>query len=145
MEVISRDDHIFTLRFDGGEEVMAELKRFCADEGITAGSLTAIGAAQEVELACYDVDKKHYATRRFKKKLEIAGVIGTISMFEGEVVIHAHGTFSTQEMQAVAGHVNRMVISATCEMTVIAHGGPVERQHSAKIGLNLMKPRDSGT
>ncbi|MBI4159907.1 DNA-binding protein [Candidatus Wolfebacteria bacterium] len=57
----------------------------------------------------------------------------------GKVVIHAHGSFSDKEMKVVAGHVKRLVVSATCEIFLTAMDGKLEREYSEEIGLNLLK------
>lgn len=139
MKLILRDGDTYMLRFDRGEDVIEELKQFCAREEIKAGSLTAIGSAKEVELAYYDVDKKEHSSKLFQEKLEISSVVGNVGMLDGDIIIHAHGVFSNIKMRALAGHINQMVVGATCEVTPYKLNGTVERSHSAEIGLNLMK------
>ena len=41
--------------------------------------------------------------------------------------------------RAVGGHLNRAVISATCEMIVTLISGTVDRAFSEQVGLNLFK------
>ena len=41
--------------------------------------------------------------------------------------------------QVFGGHLNRAVISATCEMIVRELPGSVDRAFSTEIGLNLLK------
>ena len=51
MKIILHDNSTYILRFDRGEDVIAGLKEFCREKDIQAGLLTALGAAEEVELA----------------------------------------------------------------------------------------------
>ena len=43
-----------------------------------------------------------------------------------------------QEGRVFGGHLNRAVISATCELVVTLLEGRVERRMDPEIGLNLM-------
>lgn len=138
MKTILHDNGTYILRFDRGEDVIEKLRRFCEEENIQAGSLTAIGAVQEIELAFYDVDTQEYLSTTFTEKLEIASVVGNVSRLESDIVIHAHGVFSDAKMDTHAGHINRMIVAATCEVVLRKLGGVIERAHSDEIGLNLM-------
>lgn len=145
MKLIFKDDRRYVLRFDKNDEVIEGLIQFAEQEKITAAAFWGIGAAEEVVLACYDLDAKAYYDRRFDERLEIISLTGNIARMRKSgsdserVVIHAHGSFSNKEMQLVAGHVKRLVVSATCEIVLMAMNGKLEREFSEEIGLNLLK------
>lgn len=139
MKEVLKDGRRITLSFEPGEEVMGELKKYCKGEGIEAGQFWVIGAVGEIELAWYDLEQKEYVTKTVTDSLEIAGVTGNVATMDGEVIIHAHGTFSDKDMQVVAGHVNSMTVSAACEVFMIKLDGQIEREYSEDLGLNLMK------
>jgi predicted DNA-binding protein with PD1-like motif len=139
MKVITRTDATVILRLDAGENAIESLKDFCTEEDIHAASFTALGSTTDVELAYYDLTSKSYLARTFTELLEIATIVGTVSIAEGEIVVHAHGVFSDRKMATKAGHVTRMVVGATCEMTLTVLPGALEREHSEEIGLKLLK------
>lgn len=58
MKRILQQGNTVILRFDRGKDVIEELKRYCKDNNIKAGLISAIGAVMEVKLGCYDVAEK---------------------------------------------------------------------------------------
>jgi predicted DNA-binding protein with PD1-like motif len=139
MKVIARDSTAAVLRFDAGEEVIAGLKQFCAENTLLAASFSALGLAREVELAYFEVDSKEYLTKTFSEELEIASVVGNVGTFEEDVIVHAHGVFADRNMATKAGHINKLVVGATCEVTLIVLPGELKREYSEDIGLKLLK------
>lgn len=118
---------------------MAELKRFCIENTIEAASFTVIGAANEVELAWYDVHTKKYTIVFLKEDLEIASVVGDIAKLKEETVVHMHGLFSGKDMAVKGGHINKIVVAAACEIALYRLEGKIERTYDKDTGLNLMR------
>jgi uncharacterized protein len=139
MKLILKEGKKYVLRCDRGEDVIQELKKFCLAKKIGAAFFSAIGAASEVELAHYDFDKKRYSNKVLRQKLEINSLIGNIALLDGQIIVHGHGVFSDFSMQAQAGHVNKLIVAATCEIILEISKGKILRQHDKDIGLNLMQ------
>lgn len=138
MKTIIQSQNHYLLRFDCGEEVLSSLKNFCSENGIAAGSFQAIGAVGEVTISYYELDTKVYHDQNLLEDLEIVSVLGNISILGDAVVVHAHGSFSNAAMQLKGGHIKKMVVSATCELTLVKFEGKIERKFDEKTGLNLM-------
>jgi hypothetical protein len=139
MKIILHDGKKYVIRCDRHEDVIEELKKFCRAKKISAAGFWAIGAAAEVELAHYDVDKKRYSNKVLRQKLEIDSLTGNVALMDGRATIHAHGVFSDLAMQAAAGHVNRLIVAATCEIFLEVLKGKFQRQYDKDTGLNLLK------
>jgi len=139
MKLILKEGKKYVLRCDRGEEVIEELKKFCQAKKIGAAFFSAIGAAAEVELAHYDVDKKRYSNKIIRQKLEINSLTGNIALMDGKIIAHGHGVFSDQAMQTQAGHVNRLTVAATCEIFLEVSKGKIGRRYDKETGLNLMQ------
>ncbi|MDO8633384.1 MAG: DNA-binding protein [Candidatus Wildermuthbacteria bacterium] len=139
MKIILQDNNAYILGCRRGEEVVAELKKFCAEHTIEAASFSVIGAANEVELAWYDVHAKKYTIELLKEDLEITTVTGDIAKLKGETVVHMHGLFSDKSMNVKGGHVNKIVVAAACEITLQKLKGTIERAYDEETGLNLMQ------
>ena len=57
----------------------------------------------------------------------------------GEFYSHLHMSAGDSQGHVVGGHLNRAVISATCEMAVRVLPGAMDRAFSPEVGLNLWK------
>lgn len=129
----------YVIRFDKGEEIVNKLTKFCKKENIKLGSVSAIGATNEVTLGIFNTMDKSYNASTLKGAHEITSLIGNISTMDGEVYLHLHITVSNHNKQVFGGHLNSAVVSATCEMIVDAIDGEVDREFSDEIGLNLFE------
>ncbi len=139
MKVILRDDHRYILRFDRGEDVIAELKQFALVEKIGVGTFSGIGTTDEIVIAWFDPDEKQYHDHHLTKKLEIVSLNGNITRLDGQPIVHAHGSFSDVELHNRSGHVKKLIVSATCEVSLIAMDGEIERKFDEESGLYLMQ------
>ena len=100
------------VRLDRGEEIVERLLELARREHITLASVHGLGAADQVTVGVYFPATKEYKSNSFEGEYEI---------------ISLHG-----------GHLNRAVISATCELVITLLDGRVERVMDPEIGLNLM-------
>ena len=124
------------VRMDPGEEILTTLAQLCRDEHILLGEFRALGAADELELGVYDVAKQQYFKQTFHGAYEITSLFGTISEKDGDVYLHAHLSASTYDGATIGGHLNKAVISGTCEMVVEPMEGHCGRELNPLTGLN---------
>ena len=139
MKLILKDNNTYVLSCKRGEELMEGIKEFCKKNHIEAASFSAIGAANEAELAWYDLVEKKYITALLKEDMELVSLTGNVSKMGNDLIIHNHGVFSFQDMSTKAGHVIKVVISGACEITLHKIEGSIERVYDDETGLNLMK------
>lgn len=138
MELLNNSESFYLLRLDPGEELLGEAEKFCAEQGINAGWVNALGSCKELELAYYNLEKKEYETKNFSEDFEITTVTGNIVLKDNSPFIHIHGTFGNREMSVIGGHINRCVISATCEVGIWSAGGTMGRKYDEFTGLHLL-------
>jgi uncharacterized protein len=139
MKVIIQDNTVSLIRFDKGDDVLAALSSLAEKENITAATFTAIGASGEVILSYYDIAKKEYVDREFREDLEIVSITGNVGRMDSKPIIHAHGVFSDREFKTYGGHLKKLIVSATCEVTLTQLKGEILRGFDNETGLNLMK------
>ncbi len=56
-----------------------------------------------------------------------------------DVYAHLHMSAGNDKGEVFGGHLNRAIVSATCEMIINIIDGKVDRYHDDEIGLNLFK------
>jgi predicted DNA-binding protein with PD1-like motif len=81
----------FVLVFDTGDEVIAGLSSFAAENDLNAASITAIGAFSDATLGYFDMERKEYKQIPVHEQVEVLSLIGDIAPKEnGEPQVHAH-------------------------------------------------------
>ena len=130
----------YVLRLDPGEEIVASLTRLVEQEQVQLGSVTAIGAANDVTIGIFSTQEKQYHARRYQGDYEISALVGNVTRKEGEPYLHLHITIGNPVTGEVhAGHLTYATISATLELFLQVWDGQVGRKFSDQVGLNLFR------
>ena len=127
------------VRIDRGEEILEKIKELALKENIKLASISAIGAIDELVVGVYDVAKKEYYSNEFKGDLEIVSLLGTINTMNGDFYTHIHLSAGNEKGEVFGGHLNKAVVSGTCEMVVSWIDGTVDRLYDDETGLNIFK------
>ena len=138
MEVIKKQHNVYIVKINRTEDFLKTLTSFCEGKDIHAAYLTAIGACNKLTLAWYNLETKSYEDHDYNEDLEIASLIGNVSLVKGKPFIHAHGVFGKQDMSTIGGHIRSIVISAACEVRLEVFEGTINREFDSVTGLNLM-------
>ena len=102
-------------------------------------AVQALGATNSFTVGVYDVAEKQYHANTFSGSFEIVSLTGTINTMNGAFYTHLHMSAGNDKGEVFGGHLNRAVVSATCEMVVDVLDGTVDRQYDPITGLNLFK------
>ena len=70
--------HVIIL--DSGEEAFAALTRFVGEPGISAASLTAIGAFERATVGWFDIASKSYRKIEVNEQCEVLSAIGDVAV-----------------------------------------------------------------
>ena len=127
------------VRMDRGEDIVEQVKALAEREHIRLAAVQALGAVNDFTVGVFNTETKVYGSNRFQGPYEIVSLTGTIDTMDGKFYTHLHMSAGNAQGQVFGGHLNRAVISATCEMIVTVIDGQVDRQFSEEIGLNLLK------
>lgn len=126
-------------RMDKGEEILAQIQEIAQQEHIRLASVTALGATNDFTVGVYKVDEKKYYANEFQGNFEIVSLTGTINTMDGEFYTHIHMSAGNDRGEVFGGHLNRAVVSATCEMVIQVMDGEVDRAYDPETGLNVFR------
>ena len=126
-------------RIDKNEEILEQLKEIALKEKIKLASVSALGAVGDFTVGVFKTKEKKYYSNNFKGDFEIVSLTGTINTMNGEYYSHIHFSAGDSKGQVFGGHLNRAIISATCELVINIINGIVDRKFDENIGLNLFK------
>ena len=126
-------------RIDKGEEILEKIKEIALKENIKLASVRALGATNDFTVGVYKIDEKKYYSNEFKGNYEIVSLTGTINTMNDKFYTHIHMSAGNDKGEVFGGHLNRAVVSATCEMIIEIIDGRVDRYFDEEIGLNLFK------
>ena len=134
-----RFENTYIIRIDPQEEILEQVKVLAEKEQIRLATVQALGAINTFTVGVFDPQEKSYYANHFQGNYEIVSLWGTINTMNGEFYCHLHMSASDDRGHVVGGHLNRAVVSATCEMVITCIPGTVDRAFSEEVGLNLFK------
>ena len=129
----------YFIRIDKEEEIVSILTEFCNERSIKLGRISAIGAVNEIEIGIFDPIKKEYHSNTIKGTFEILSIAGNITSNKDQPYLHMHIMLSDSEYNAFGGHLNKAVVSATCEVIIEEFDGKLDRHFDENSGLNLIE------
>ena len=127
------------IRMDRGEEIVEQLRTVCEKEKIMLASVSALGAVNDFTAGVFHTDTKQYVSHQFTGAFEIVSLTGSVTTMDGAFYAHLHMSAGDETGHVWGGHLNRAVVSATCEMVVQVSDGTVERAFDPDVGLNLFR------
>ena len=134
-----RFENTIVVRIDRGEEILEKIKEIALKENIKLANINALGATNYFTVGVFNVDEKKYYANSFKGNFEIVSLTGTINTMNDEFYTHIHMSAGNDKGEVFGGHLNRAIVSATCEMVINIIDGKVDRYFDEEVGLNLFK------
>jgi predicted DNA-binding protein with PD1-like motif len=133
-----RNGTYWQLRLMPGEEIVETLVGFVRSRRIKSGFLTAIGAAEDITLGCFDPKTREYRKRLFKGDHEIVSLVGNVAWTGKNPVCHIHTVVSTPRLATYAGHLFSGTVTVTLEVALVPGTRRLERKPDPLSGLNLL-------
>lgn len=134
-----RFEQTIIVRMDKGEDIVEQVKNVALKEKIKLASISALGAINEFTVGVFKTKEKKYYANEFKGDFEIVSLTGTINTMNNEYYSHMHLSAGNDQGQVFGGHLNKAIVSATCEMVIRIINGEVDRYFDEEVGLNLLK------
>ncbi len=132
-------NHTIVARIDKGEEILEKIKEIALKENIKLANINALGAVGEFTVGVFKTKEKKYYSNSFEGDFEIVSLTGTINTMNNEFYSHLHMSAGNDKGEVFGGHLNKAIVSATCEMIINIIDGTVDRYFDEEIGLNLFK------
>jgi uncharacterized protein len=124
---------------DSGEEAFAILTKFANDAGITAASLTAIGAFERATVGWFDFDRKIYKKVEVAQQCEVLSAIGDIAVGDdGKPSLHAHVVLGLADGTTRGGHLLEGKVRPTLEVVLTDTPAHLRRKKKPDIGIALI-------
>ena len=129
--------HVVVL--DSGEEAFATLARFAGEAGISAASLTAIGAFERATVGWFDFDSKSYRKIEVNEQCEVLSAIGDVAVGDdGKPSLHIHIVLGLSDGSTRGGHLLEGSVQPTLEITVQESPAYLRRRKRPEIGAALI-------
>lgn len=134
-----RFENTIVARIDKGEEILEQIQKIAERESITLASVQALGAVGKFTVGVFHTLEKQYYANEFEGNFEIVSLTGTINTMNHMFYCHLHMSAGNDKGEVFGGHLNRAIVSATCEMIIQVIQGEVDRRFDEEIGLNLFE------
>jgi uncharacterized protein len=121
-----------------GDEIGAALIEFGARRNVDAAYFWGIGAAHEIVLGSYDIERKIYRKKALEGVWEIASLTGSLARTDEGPILHVHGVFSDADCRTLGGHVFSLVCAATVEIFLVPLAPGLARRYDEQTGLKLL-------
>lgn len=128
----------FVGRLETGSDLVEEIERYCAEQGVVAAQVTVIGAVRRARYAYYEQDDHRYLELETDAHHEIVGFTGNVSLKDDRPFLHAHATFADASGACVGGHLLRGIEVFAAEVMIREVGGvSLVRLPDEETGLAL--------
>lgn len=127
-------------RLAHGKDLLEELTSVAAELGVRLGRVEAIGAVRRARLGFYNQEEREYGFFEIDRPMEIASLVGNVSLKEGKPMVHAHVTLADDGGAAVGGHLAPGTIVFACEFVMeVLEGEEFARSRDDATGLPLWR------
>lgn len=137
--LVTKPKRVVVARAEPGEDILEAIERAAADNGIRTGQFSAIGALAKATLGFFNRETASYQETTIVNDLEIVSCSGSITTFEGSLIVHAHIVVADAHGLCYGGHVRKgCEVSVTLEISIIEMEREIRRKKDKATGLNLM-------
>lgn len=139
MQVTVKEGRILMGRLPKGADLLDSLTDICTRQDIKLGEVRVIGAVSQARVGYYDQDELVYGFIDFNEHLEIASLVGNVSLKDGKPFVHAHVTFADEKGSALGGHLaeGTLVFAAEYVIREFISTEIPERKLDGETGLYL--------
>lgn len=135
----SAGERTFVLVLDAGEEAFVTITRFAAQEGLSAASLTALGAFSKATIGWFDLAAKNYRKIPVDQQCEVLSALGDIAIGDdGKPSLHLHVVLGMSDGSTRGGHLIQGFVRPTLEVTLVETPAHLRRRQRPELGIALI-------
>jgi len=127
---------IYSLK--AGAKIPEDILAIVSKEKVATARVEAIGGVEELRLAYFNRNSKRYEEHDFREFLEVAGILGNVTLKDGKPFLHVHGTFGRRDLSALAGHVVTAKVFPLLEVVITPTRNRALRRFDDELGLNVI-------
>lgn len=135
----SAGERTFVLILDPGDEAFATITKFTIEKGLSAASLTAIGAFSGATVGWFDLAAKTYRKIPIDEQCEVLSAIGDVALNDkGKPSLHMHVVLGMRDGSTRGGHLLEGMVRPTLEVTLVEAPAHLRRKQRPELGLALI-------
>ncbi|MGV1760380.1 PPC domain-containing DNA-binding protein [Rhizobium sp. A22-96] len=129
----------YVVVLDAKEEAYSALATFATEQGLTAASISAIGAFEKATVGWFDFADRSYRKIPVTEQCEVLSLIGDIATGDdGKASLHLHAVLGLKDGSTRGGHFLDGTVHPTLEATIVEAPGHLRRRHQKDLGIALI-------
>jgi predicted DNA-binding protein with PD1-like motif len=132
-------ERTFILILDEGDETFRCITGFAEKQGVTAASITAIGAFRAATIAFFEYETKSYSKIPVEVQSEVLSMIGDVAVDDmGKASLHLHVVLGFSDGSTKGGHFLEGYVRPTLEVVLRETPADLRRRHRPDLGIALI-------
>ena len=107
-------------------------------EEVQTAAVEAIGGVDLLTLGYYNRRTRSYERHDYRGFMEVTHLMGSITQKDGELFLHAHGTFGRRDMHVIGGHLIKARVFPTLEFILTPMDNSARRRLDKGTRLYLI-------
>ena len=148
MPIGGADERSWAIVLATGDDPMLALRSFAGQHQLQASRFTGIGAFSDVVLGFFEWEKKDYRRIPLAEQVEVVSLIGDITTWRDQPMVHAHVVVGRADGSTMGGHLLEAHVRPTLEVMLVESPADLRRRWDPEAGLPLLdghEPRISNT
>lgn len=134
-------ERVYVLVLAPGEEALAVLGAFAAENRLSGASLSAIGAFARATVGWFDLEARTYRPIDVSEQCEALSLLGDIAQGDdGKPSLHIHAVLGLRNGSTRGGHLLNGVVRPTLEVTITETPAHLRRRKHPDLGIALIDP-----
>jgi uncharacterized protein len=130
----------FAVVLSAGDEAMAVLNAFAAEQRLGASHFTAVGAFSRAVVAYFDWPSRAYQHIPIDAQVEVLSLVGDVTLDGTKPSVHAHVVLGKADATAHGGHLIQGHVRPTLEVMITETPRHLRRRFDANSGIALIDP-----